>query len=69
MAAIEKSIITLTMVVIMASIMTQLVQAAEPAAPTYCCPLEPDVCFYTYEELYAHFTTEHPAEPIDINWE
>ena len=34
----------------------------------YVCP----ICgarFATYEELYSHFTTEHPAEPIDIIWE
>jgi hypothetical protein len=34
----------------------------------YACP----ICgarFATYEELYSHFTTEHPAEPIDIIWE
>jgi len=34
----------------------------------YACP----ICaarFATYEELYNHFTTEHPAEPIEIIWE
>ena len=34
----------------------------------YVCP----ICgarFATYEELYQHFITEHPAEPIDIIWE
>ena len=34
----------------------------------YACP----ICgakFATYEELYSHFTTEHPAEPIEIIWE
>ena len=25
--------------------------------------------FATYDELYSHFTTEHPAEPIEIIWE
>ena len=39
---------------------------AEPEG--YSCP----ICglpFDSYEELYAHFTSEHPAEPIDIIWE
>jgi len=34
----------------------------------YVCP----ICgarFATYDELYQHFTTEHPAEPISIIWE
>ncbi len=36
--------------------------------PQYQCP----ICgqkFMTYDQLYQHFTTEHPAEPIDIIWE
>lgn len=44
-----------------------MVQAAEPV-PQYTCP----IClgqFFTYDELYQHFITEHPAEPIDIIWE
>ena len=42
-------------------------QAATPSLD-YVCP----ICgarFATYEELYQHFTTEHPAEPIEIIWE
>ena len=38
------------------------------AAPQNQCP----VCeqfFPTYEELYNHFITAHPAIPIDITWE
>ena len=34
----------------------------------YPCP----ICgarFATYDELYGHFTVEHPAEPIEIIWE
>ena len=38
-------------------------------AAEFCCPIEPDVCFDTLEELVVHFTTEHPHEPIDILWE
>ncbi|MBA7558630.1 hypothetical protein ES708_00234 [subsurface metagenome] len=41
---------------------------AQAAPPQYACP----ICgtpFWTYDELYGHFTAEHPAEPIDIIWE
>ncbi len=44
-----------------------MVQAQVPT-PEYTCP----ICgtqFFTYDELYTHFVTEHPAEPIDIIWE
>ena len=44
-----------------------MAQAMQPT-PQYTCP----ICgtqFFTYDELYSHFTTEHPAEPIDIIWE
>ncbi len=34
----------------------------------YICPIC-GVKYASYEELYNHFTTEHPAEPIDIIWE
>ena len=42
-------------------------QAATPSLD-YVCP----ICgarFASYDELYSHFTTEHPAEPIEIIWE
>lgn len=44
-----------------------VVQASTPKLE-YICP----ICgakYASYEELYNHFTTEHPAEPIDIIWE
>jgi hypothetical protein len=44
-----------------------IVQAYTPKME-YTCP----ICgakFATYDELYQHFTTEHPAEPIQIIWE
>jgi len=44
-----------------------MAQAAQPT-PQYVCP----ICgqeFWTYAELYSHFTAEHPAEPITIIWE
>ena len=47
-----------------------LAMAAPPTPPPegYTCP----VCgaeFSTLEELQVHFTTEHPREPIPIEWE
>ena len=44
------------------------VQAYAPPPPQYVCP----ICgsgFATYDALYQHFITAHPAEPIDIIWE
>ena len=43
------------------------VQAYTPRLD-YVCPID-GLRFATYEELYQHFITEHPAEPIDIIWE
>ena len=63
-----KTMMTIMMVVIMASIMLQVVQGAPPALPSFECPLG-DGVFYTYDELYAHFISAHPTEPIDIIWE
>jgi len=51
----------------MALMMCQIVQAAVPQ-PQYTCP----ICgarFMTYDQLYQHFTAEHPAEPIEVIWE
>lgn len=47
-----------------------LAWAAPPAPPPgeYCCPICEE-CFDSYDELYAHFTTAHPSEPITIIWE
>ena len=42
-------------------------QASTPRLD-YVCPID-GLRFATYEELYQHFTTEHPAEPIEIIWE
>ncbi len=44
-----------------------VIQGMQPT-PQYTCP----ICgapFFTYDELYAHFTDEHPAEDITIIWE
>ncbi len=45
----------------------QMAQAAQPT-PEYTCPICGDQ-FFTYDELYDHFTSEHPAEDIEIIWE
>jgi len=45
-----------------------LSKKAEAAPVEFVCPLCGEK-FATYEELYQHFTGEHPAEPIDIIWE
>jgi len=45
-----------------------VVQQISAAQTPYQCP----ICgerFATYDELYQHFITEHPSEPIDIIWE
>lgn len=68
MAKTEKTIMVIMMVVIMAAVLTQVVQAMTPQK-TYCCPLCTDVCFYTYDELYSHFVTAHPAIDIEIIWD
>ena len=44
-----------------------MAQASTPSLD-YVCPIC-EARFATYDELYSHFTTEHPAEPIDIIWE
>lgn len=43
------------------------VQAYTPRLD-YVCPID-GLRFATYEELYQHFTAEHPAESIEIIWE
>lgn len=56
----------LVFAMVMIGAVAQMAQAATPT-PQYTCP----ICglkFMTYDELYYHFTTEHPAEPIEIIW-
>ena len=55
---------------VMVVAVVDMAQAMQPTPPTpqYTCP----ICgapFFTYDELYTHFTAEHPAEPITIIWE
>lgn len=48
-------------------LLAQTVGAGTPQG-SYQCP----VCgeyFTSYDALYGHFMTAHPAEPIDIVWE
>lgn len=44
-----------------------MVQAMTPM-PQYACPICGDQ-FWSYDELYTHFTESHPAEDIEIIWE
>ena len=67
MGTMEKALIGGMMAIVMVAVMAQAIQAATPQ-PQYVCP----ICgqkFMTYDQLYSHFTTEHPAEPIEIIWE
>ena len=41
---------------------------AAPPVEKYKCPICGET-FATYYQLYSHFTTEHPATPIEIIWE
>lgn len=67
------SMMTMMVPIFMAIMMLSVVQGLLPKPPTpptkdYCCPICGE-CFYTYDELYTHFTTAHPSEPIDIIWD
>lgn len=46
------------------AVIAGVAQAYTPSLD-YFCPVCGEM-FATYDELYQHFTTEHPAEPIDI---
>lgn len=54
-------------VLILMAALASVAQASTPR-PDYACPIDGQR-FATYDELYRHFITEHPAEPIDIIWE
>ena len=63
----EKALMGGITAIIMVMVMAQVVQAATPQ-PQYQCP----ICgakFMTYDQLYQHFISAHPSEPIDIIWE
>lgn len=59
-------VIGIVLALVMLGAVAQMAQAATPT-PQYICP----ICglkFMTYDELYQHFITAHPAEPIEIIW-
>jgi len=59
----EKTVMTIMMMVIMLALVTQIMPTKR-----YTCPICGEA-FYTYDELYSHFSNQHPAEPISIIWE
>ena len=63
LTAVMAGVLALGMIMVVAGV----AQAMTPQ-PQYTCPICGDKS-WTYDELYSHFTTEHPAEPIDIIWE
>ena len=67
MGIMEKAVIGGVAALIMIVAMSQAVQAMTPTLQ-YTCPICGEK-FATYDELYQHFTTEHPSEPIDLLWE
>ena len=52
---------------VMVVAVSQMAGASQPT-PQYACPIDGEL-FFTYDELYQHFITQHPATPIDILWE
>lgn len=48
-------------------VFANMAQGAVPQ-PQFTCPIC-GVPFFTYDELYQHFISAHPAEPIEILWE
>ena len=67
METTEKVIIGGLVGLVAVLVLWQFVQGMIPQ-PKYACPICGEK-FMTYDELYQHFTTAHPAEPIDIIWE
>lgn len=63
----EKTVMTMMIALMGVALMSLVVRGLVPTRD-YCCPLCPE-CFYTYDELYSHFTTAHPAVDIEIIWE
>lgn len=56
----------LVFAMVMFVFVAQMAQAA--TQPQYMCPICGET-FFTYDELYNHFTTSHVSEPIEIIWE
>lgn len=69
-AGIDKSlsvVMGMMLALVMIGAVAGMVKAATPT-PQYTCPICGEK-FFTYDELYSHFITAHPAEPITIIWE
>lgn len=65
----EKIMMTMVIAIMGVLILSQVVLAMTPTPPEqFTCPICGAI-YPTYDELYAHFTSEHPAQPIDIIWE
>lgn len=64
-----KPVMTMMIVIIMLAVVASILPTPPtPPTPQYTCPICGEK-FFTYDELYSHFTTEHPAIDIDIIWE
>lgn len=63
----DKTLMAVMGAVLGLAIVIAVVQAMQPTL-AYTCPICGEK-FVTYDELYSHFITEHPSEPIDIIWE
>jgi len=63
----EEEIMEMVVPVMVVAMLGIVAQTIIPQ-PQHVCP----VCgqkFMTYDQLYQHFTTAHPAEPIQIIWQ
>ncbi|GAI01232.1 unnamed protein product, partial [marine sediment metagenome] len=57
----EKIMMTMVIAIMGVLILSQVVLAVAPTPPEqFVCPICSEV-FSTYDELYAHFTIDHPA--------
>lgn len=64
----EQMVMTMMIAVMGVLILSQVVLAVAPTPPEqFTCPICSAI-FSTYDELYAHFTSAHPSQPIDIIW-
>lgn len=61
-----KPVMTMMIVIIMLAVVVSILPT--PPTPQYTCPICGEQ-FFTYDELYSHFTTEHPAVDIEIIWD
>jgi len=70
----EKTIMTMMMVIVMVVLLSQVVQGMvpQPTPGAFACPYCSQT-FNTLQELVDHVASEHPDEPpiqpIDIGWD